>query len=141
MTDTIDDLVRRIDERGVHWMCHRTGMHTWYVSITDASGTIERTDESLVAVLEWAVSAAWLPVVPRQPYVGAYEIRRTESTTRRWHIYEGSHFQLAADTKKDAEARIEAAVARERAAVDEWQEKFANLVATGTPDVDFRWAA
>lgn len=138
----VEPLVARIEERKLHWNCHRTAMGQWYVEIRDSGDNrLEHLDDSLTAALTWALDAAFLPVVPRKPRVGLYEVRRSEDSTLRWHVYESGSFDRRFPTRKAAEAFVERATERSRATVVDWNQQWATLVETGTPDVDFRWAA
>lgn len=149
MTETVDQLVEKVDARGLPWDLYR-GMaaeadaagrdrQVWIVRIGERGNDLTYRSLSLEGVLAWAAEVQFLPVVPRRPTVTLrWEVRK--AGPGKWDAYGDGHYQTQFTTKKRAEELIEMAKDAQRKALDDWAAEWADLVANGLPDVDFRWA-
>lgn len=141
MTADVDDLIARIDARGMCWDLYRTYDKRWLCRV-EGEYRLECADRSLTAVLAWAVDAQFMPVVPRRPpEVGHYRLVRAESGSQRWIVYAtGGVVSARFTTKRAGQERIDKEISRQAEAIRAWSERWSRLVESGTEGVDFYWA-
>lgn len=146
----VDLAVETLDQRGEKWDLYRCHDKDWIVLLGGNLGgpvTPDRNSrtvrgKTILGALEAAVASVPLPVVPRkpEPWAATLEVRKSGS---KWGIYDPSTQRtMAGDmkTKTIAQTNLATWVTREAETLAAWEAEYGPIVASGTPEVDFRWA-